>query len=278
MNDYEPKRSGSTSGDNIGNRRRYVVCNIHESGDIEISILGPKNTTNAHDRIERGKIRYLSARARARMLFTVRNSAVKFASMITLTWPKEYPRDGKEVKRQLHSFLVWSQRNVDNDYFWFLEFQTRGAPHIHVFTPAYPSTGLRDMVSIKWANITVLDNDSKDWEHVRWQHNKPAHFDLLRSDEGALRYVAKYALKTSQKVVPPDYADVGRFWGATKGVSRKTPWVREIIDERLLYDLLRVEGHRCGDWEHLPKHIFGTKFGQELVQSSRRRQKPRTKD
>lgn len=53
--------------------------------------------------------------------------------MITLTYPREYSKDGQTVRKNRDNFLRFCRREFGNpDYLWFLEFQRRGAPHIHL--------------------------------------------------------------------------------------------------------------------------------------------------
>ena len=57
---------------------------------------------------------------------------VEFRSMLTLTYPRQFPKDGHIVKKDLNALLQKVRRNIEGEYLWFLEFQTRGAPHIHL--------------------------------------------------------------------------------------------------------------------------------------------------
>ena len=56
---------------------------------------------------------------------------VEFRSMLTLTYPQHYPMDGSIVKTDVGA-VVQKIRRREWEYLWFLEFQKRGAPHLHV--------------------------------------------------------------------------------------------------------------------------------------------------
>src|SRR5262249_54003424 len=54
--------------------------------------------------------------------------------MITLTYQQEFPCDGRQVHRDLETFLDRLQRRFGElSLIWKLEFQRRGAPHWMIF-------------------------------------------------------------------------------------------------------------------------------------------------
>jgi hypothetical protein len=151
------------------------------------------------------------------LAFVASNTAIEFTTMVTLTYPSEYPRDGAEVKRDLKAFLDYIRRIWHSpEYLWFLEFQRRGAPHIHILYDApYPETReaenrLRIGIAAAWYRIV----DSDDERHFY----AGTSCEKLRSPEGGRWYAVKYASKMRQKRVPPDFWHCGRFWGNSKGV------------------------------------------------------------
>jgi len=187
-------------------------------------------------RPEGSEIREFSYRSRNRLLFWVKNCDVDFKSMLTITYPADFPRDGRQVKRDLATIL----KNLKHHYrglrgIWFLEFQKRGAPHFHLLlswdlsrkgeliekrrTRRHKSHGSEsyrthqpseDQASRAWFR-TVGSGDEK---HLRagvcWEH--------LEQTEAAARYAAKHSAKPHQKEVPEEYESVGRFWGKFGGV------------------------------------------------------------
>lgn len=169
------------------------------------------------EEVERGAITEFSKASRKRLAFVASNTGVDFTTMITLTYPSEYPRDGAEVKRDLRGFLDYVRRVFDTpEYLWFLEFQKRGAPHVHILLDiTWPTTKegvnrLRVGVAATWYRL-VASGDEKHFY-------AGTSTEKLRSPDGGKRYAVKYALKMYQKAVPPDYWHCGRFWGHSSGV------------------------------------------------------------
>jgi hypothetical protein len=192
----------------------------------------------------RGDVKEFSLRSRKRLAFVAANTIVQFTQMITLTYPKEFPSDGRKVKSDLSNFLDFVRRDQARpDYLWFLEFQKRGAPHIHLLLDApWPST-LRDKVNWRfrvrsaWYRIV----GSGDEKHLL----AGTSVEKLRTPEGGKRYAVKYALKMYQKIVPLGYRNCGRFWGHSQAV-KPLP----LGQYRCTEDDIRavLEG-----WEHAPR-------------------------
>lgn len=145
-------------------------------------------------------IKELSDSSLRRMKLHVRNMAAA-NYIITLTYPKEFPSNGKTVKHHLELMREWFRyRGVSA--FWFLEFQERGAPHFHLFTDN-PVEKLE--LSRKWYEVV----GSGDEKHLR----AGTQVQRIRKPHAIAAYAAKYATKAEQKTVPEGYSNVGRFWG-----------------------------------------------------------------
>ena len=160
----------------------------------------------------RGEVSEFSWRSRKRLAFVASNTDIMFTSMLTLTYPRQFPNDGKDVKRNLNAFLVALRRKTPEvSMLWFLEFQRRGAPHIHIML-----RGVRVWRPMQlWASETwhrIVD--SGDLRHLA----AGTRLERVRNPNGARNYAVKYAYKMRQKVVPPDYRNVGRFWGHSRDV------------------------------------------------------------
>jgi len=83
-------------------------------------------------------------------------------------------------------------------------------------------------------------------------------WQAIRSEDGSIRYLSKYALKTYQKEVPVVYRNVGRFWGASRGVaSRKIPSVKLEMSGADLRVWLASIDHTAREWDVVPKFLFG---------------------
>lgn len=191
----------------------------------------PEELAERLEGAERGNIEFLSGRSRRRLAIVAGNCDVVFRSFVTLTYPAEFPCDGKIVKRHLHAVLAALRRKCPGvSYLWFLEFQKRGAPHLHVFLSAEMPGPLETM---KRAGGRVRKSVQtyfpwQDWLSSRWfeivgsgdaKHLRAgAAWEVVEKPDGAARYVAKECYKTWQKVVPEDFQSVGRFWGCSRDV------------------------------------------------------------
>jgi hypothetical protein len=100
---------------------------------------------------KRGTIKAFTWKSKKRGAFTLRNAQAgrheakkrPLRNVVDLTYPREYPHSGPEIKAHLHRFLNWV-RARGGSYFAVLEFQSeRGkhgygsAPHFHVLTNIY---------------------------------------------------------------------------------------------------------------------------------------------
>ncbi len=161
----------------------------------------------------RSEVSHFSRRSRRRLAFVASNTDVMFTSMLTLTYPKEFPNDGKSVKRNLDNFLHALRRKVTGlSVLWFLEFQRRGAPHIHIMLRGVRVwRKMQQWASQTWYRIC----GTGDLKHLR----AGTRLERVRSPYGARNYCVKYAHKMKQKKVPPEYRNVGRFWGHSKDVK-----------------------------------------------------------
>jgi hypothetical protein len=75
--------------------------------------------------------------------------------MVTLTYPAEFPIDGKLVKRQFEALCKrwlrqWGERPRG---MWVIEFQDRGAPHFHMICGAPKG---------------IEDRELRDWGFNTW--------------------------------------------------------------------------------------------------------------
>ncbi|GAG68905.1 unnamed protein product [marine sediment metagenome] len=196
----------------------------------------------------RREVSRFSKAARARLAFVAGNTEIEFTTMITLTYPKVFPCDGQTVKRHLNAFLTWMRRRSDGiSYLWFLEFQKRGAPHIHVMLNAElprketEKAGVYREVALKWYAIV----GSGDEKHLR----AGTRTERVRTQDGARHYAVKYASKMIQKSVPPDFRNVGRFWGCSRDVPPK-PQASIMLDDATARIVL--DGWKWYRGDHFP--------------------------
>lgn len=154
----------------------------------------------------RGEVTALSRGSRRRLSLTARNLE-GLTHMLTLTYPGEFPTDGRRVKRDWSAMREFLKRQHLGG-FWFLEFQQRGAPHYHVFL-----TGGVDKTAVRaaWGRIISEGHSNVTLARTRIERLRVAH--------AAGAYASKYAAKMEQKAVPDEYLGVGRFWGRFGGLE-----------------------------------------------------------
>lgn len=208
----------------------------------------------------RGQIKMLSKQSLTRLAFTVLNSEVEFDSIITLTYGETFPENGKICKRHLHKFLTYAARDFgDFEYCWFVEFQRRGAPHIHILTTLpEPDTLQRVEFALMWVRVVAApareEREKMFLVHAYNIRGKKA-WEKIREKDGARKYALKYALKQYQKDVPESFRDVGRFWGTSRNVPPEAI-KRVAVDETQLREILANLENPVGDWPILPKIVF----------------------
>jgi len=199
----------------------------------------------------RSKVSEFSWAARKRLAFVAANTDVVFTSMLTLTYPRVFPNDGKDVKQNLNAFLVaLRRRNPGVLYLWFLEFQKRGAPHIHIVV-----RGMRvDRETQRWVSHTWwrLCN-TKDLKHLA----AGTRLERIKSPNGARNYCVKYAHKMEQKNVPKLYRNVGRFWGCSRSVKPVCRSEHECTED----DLVGALEETGWAWQHSERIEYNTLYG-----------------
>ncbi len=187
---------------------------IHTGIDVEIYSCDTRikvhRQRNANPPIgKRGDIVEFSNRSRNRLLFAAFNARVEWSAFVTLTYPAEFPTDGCVVRKDRNAFLTYLRREYsDIAYLWALEFQARGAPHIHFLADQF--------IDLHWLSETWYQVvGSQDEKHLR----AGTQVESVRGREQGASYMAKsYTGKRAQKQVPPEYMNVGRFWGTSRGL------------------------------------------------------------
>jgi hypothetical protein len=126
--------------------------------------------------------------------------------MITLTYQRDFPCDGRQVHRDLEALLDRLQREFGVlPLIWKLEFQRRGAPHLMIFMqrPVGVWMGERQSwLERAWAGVL----DVSGYVRATW----------IEWDGDPIRYMIKYLRKDAkeyQHEVPKHYVNVGRWWG-----------------------------------------------------------------
>jgi len=155
---------------------------------------------------KRGKIKKFSKRSARRLRHLIRNTEDKWKVFITLTYPEDYPSNGRETKVHLNSFLQYL-RGRKTKSIWVLEFQSRGAPHYHLLASNQVA---KEEIAERWYKIV----GSGDEKHLR----AGTRVESIRSKGHLYGYVSTYIRKSGQKQVPDGYEEVGRFWGSSRDI------------------------------------------------------------
>lgn len=209
---------------------------------------------------KRGEVTELSINSRNRLAFVASNADCRWASMITLTYGAQYPDNGRDSKRDLNAFLTALRRTVGKGlkYLWFLEFQARGAPHYHILLSVEYNADIAVKLINAWVDIVSgyveQDADKENIEKFNRHKGGTDFWQNARSLSGLSHYAVKYATKTQQKSVPPQYANVGRFWGCSRNLVEYVgeEYIGGQQYTELLIDVLVRKGLRGA-----PKFIFG---------------------
>ncbi len=161
---------------------------------------------------DRTKIHGFSENSRRRLRFVAVNAFPELISTFVLTYHNDWPLDGQTSKQQLNAFLVTFRRKFPgHKYLWLLEFQKRGAPHYHFYFDLEVTPENQKILCEIWCRL--IDPERQDMELRRF-HSKAMRPWTI----GNGQYLAKYLEKERQKDVPENYENVGRFWGASRGL------------------------------------------------------------
>ena len=230
---------------------RDVVYSFKNSDPVE-------ERSADHDPVKRGEVTCFTQRSRRRCRLVLRNIAKHMMFTFGLTYPKDFPVDGRRVKENLHALTMWLNRRGIG-YFWIIEFQERGAPHFHGFLtrPRIDDQGNvlitsyvgRDELAAAWNRIISADRPEylDDPDHLK--HG--AYLEVIQSQGKMASYFTEYMKKLEQKIVPANYRDVGRYWGFTRTLlDVKVQTVQG--DYRELSRMIRLERRmykaKCRTW------------------------------
>jgi hypothetical protein len=213
---------------------------------------------------KRGEITCLSDAARERLAnraWALGAEGHEPEVMVTLTAPANWERvyicdedgqplgGGRLLKAHLAAFRKRLERFLKRhgvpswSALWFLEFQRRGAPHVHLLLfgcklPERVRRALRNWCGGAWSSIVGNPDRLELAKHRR------AGTQVARMKCAHFGYAVKYAAKTEQKEVPHQFRDVGRFWGCWNYTSPEpvvldfdysrlnpdeTGWVRRLL-------------------------------------------------
>jgi hypothetical protein len=151
-----------------------------------------------------------SDKSKGRLRFTATNAGHHLTSQFCLTYHNLWPIDGREFKRQVNLFLTRvRQRFKVVNYLWVAEFQSRGCPHLHLYSSIPVSPENHEFLASTWHSIA--DPDSAD--HLTW-HRHVHTFTPWQMFTGS--YLCKYLDKSHQKAIPAGFRSFGRWWGNSR--------------------------------------------------------------
>jgi hypothetical protein len=161
--------------------------------------------------VPRGTVTKFSAESAKRLERYLRNCIARYEFFGTLTVADDL-LDGEAFKRALDLFLRRFHRSQVREVqtkgdrelsstsstCWFLEFQKRGAPHVHLLYTDY----------VPWRKAA---SDWVDAIDQPWCFETSTKFEKLRGPVAS--YATKYAGKLDQKKLPEGVESFGRWWG-----------------------------------------------------------------
>lgn len=155
---------------------------------------------------ERGEIKAFSTQSRRRLTKYIANCRARYRYLGTLT-VKEFSMRGEIFKGFIDVYLRWflaRMRAVKEpelqSILWWLEFQARGAPHLHFL---YTERVRWELASKHWAKVVGDESIAQT----------ATRFEKIRKPGAMAAYIAKYAAKLEQKDAPAGMTGVGRYWG-----------------------------------------------------------------
>jgi hypothetical protein len=202
-----------------------------------------KTDTEARRSAIRGVVREFSYRSRRRLCELAWDLGELWRPelMVTLTMPGEWRSvcpDGRAFKRHVRAWQSRLRRYLSRvdvtrwSALWFLEFQRRGAPHLHLLLFGQDAhlvdvRRLRQWASRSWAEVVAHSDRGERRKHVK----AGTRVERMRVDH--FGYAVRYARKMQQKRVPDGFRSVGRFWGMwNHGTLRPAVWVETYtVDE-----------------------------------------------
>lgn len=180
---------------------------------------------------KRGKRRAIDSfswASKRRLRFTAANALPALISQFGMTYHKRNP-SGREVKKHLHNFLIQLVSEYPEiGYLWILEFQRRGVVHLHLWLTYPVSPGLHRFMAELWHRIAEPESAYHLWWHLRDGSRNPKENNFIPWGMRSAGYLCKYLDKEHQKRVPDGFGEVGRFWGASRGLVQAQGIVTDI--------------------------------------------------
>jgi hypothetical protein len=233
----------------------------------------------------RGSVREFSRSSRARMVRFLREADADYKYMGTLTVGGQFSRDPEDFRKAVDRWLVAAMRELrrahasaggdpkEASIFWWVEFQERGAPHLHCY---YTKFVQWKKLAEKWASLSARFNLCAE-EEKEYFWKTSTKFEKIRAGyRGMISYARKYAYKPEQKQEVEGVLEGGwrgRFWGVRGNRSRgschvtlssRQPGVHEFHELlEWLFGLWRAGKVGKTAWEYGKGWIFYVKSGSQ---------------
>ncbi len=220
---------------------RPAVLRVPEGGGM-VGLKGPSETRGPQDRGNKGSIATFTSGSRRNLIWTmgkIDRDKVMLPHFNTLTYGREFPTDGRVIKRHLDLFHKRRARRFPGSCaIWKMELQKRGAAHFHLMVFGVERVACKRRASWKRADYKGLLALMKGcdcpvcWTQRTWHAIAGySSFDQLRAGtrvEEARTWagVASYTYKYLGKVVPStvvlddtgervSLGACGRWWGVS---------------------------------------------------------------
>lgn len=157
----------------------------------------------------RSTIKAFTPEALRRCRKSLKATAHIWKAFAHLTYPPGLNLDGREVKKDLNTFLTALRREHPGVlYAWVLEFMKNGLPHYHLVFDRFID---KNWLSQTW--YRVVDSDNPD--HLK----AGTKITGIKNPMGAMFYLSEYLSKADQKRIPDTFMKtVGRWWGMSQGL------------------------------------------------------------
>lgn len=246
-----PVRAEKTAERAVGHHQRDVDdAKLHVRNDLALAAgegdqavvsLTRRSPTESDQRSSGGVITEWSRKSRSAMCRTFAEldysplvESGRVPAMVTLTYPGDWEAvapDGASVKRHMVLWRKRFQREYGElaSYIWKLEFQRRGAPHIHLWmappiSPGRSGRSFAQWLSAAWAQVVDHPDPVQKARHRLAGTAIDVRNGLKASDPKRLAiYFTKHSSpnlhgdKEYQHIVPEQWRQPGRgpgrFWG-----------------------------------------------------------------
>lgn len=218
--------------------------------------IGECDMVQGAGRRKRSFVSKFSESSRKRLLRFCSASVARFTTLLTLTIP-HVEVSGPIFKVMLDRVLVWLEAQAEASFpgqswtaLWVMEFQGRGAAHIHILL-THPID--KDRVREKWAALwkkRVMELCGQEiFERMR---AAACNVERLSQRHHALDYVCRYAGKEEQKTIPSGLGGFGRWWGVRGDRSVE---LRDCLE---VWPLPRDSGDRAGVLDAFARSVMAT--------------------